>query len=153
LFRLTDLAWEGDGIVWGTDDLLQEASDRPGSGVFRSAVGASLDPRLVGRCHWHVRNLVDVGHSYLALTQGSPAPGANPEEDRPGVYLVPKSPPANGPGLVHLFDIETPPGTRTKLSASRASRTAKDGTFFSLRSPKDAFESMHRIMEWKVEFS
>ena len=139
IFRLTDMAWEGSDIVWATDDVLAEATDHRGAGVFRSTVGDALDPRLVGRCNWHIRSLVDVGHSYLALSQGCPVPGQNPEAERPGVYLVPKKPPPSGPGVFHLFDVPTPPGTKIKLSASRASRAAKDGTFFSHRSPTDAF--------------
>jgi hypothetical protein len=153
IYRLTDLAWEGDDIVWGTDDKLAEASNGQGSGVFRSAIGPALNPRLVGRCYWHMRNLVDVGHSYIALSQGCPTPSGKYEHENPGVYLVPKRPPPAGPGVVHLFDIETPPGASTTFTASRASRAAKDGKFFSHRSIGDAFSSHHRIMEWDVRFT
>ena len=152
VFRLTDLAWEGNEIVWGTDDTLS-AGQTPGAALFRSAIGPSLKPQLIGRCAWHIRNIVEVGDFYLAISQGCPHPAGAPDKEKPGVYLLPRKAPASGLGSIHLFDIDTPPGSRTKFSASRASRAAKDGTFFTFRANADVFPSRHRILEWNVTFS
>jgi hypothetical protein len=153
IFRLTDLAWEDGEFVWGTDDVLDDAGGGWGSCVFRSPIAPVLKPRFVGRCGWHLRNLVDVGHSYLAMTQGSPAPAASPERDYAEVFLVPKRPPLSGPGLVHLFNVEREAGDKSTFTASRASRAAKDGVFFSHRAVTDEFASHHRILQWEVRFS
>jgi hypothetical protein len=154
LFRLTDLAWHGDEVVWGTDDYLSSTrKDSPGSRVFRGRRENGLRPRVVGRAGWQIRNLVDIGKYYVFLTQGSNKPNATPEEKRPGVFLMPKTPVPDAPGLVHLFDVEVYSAVRTGFTYSRASRAAKDGTFFSFRAATDAFPFGHKILKWNVSFS
>lgn len=153
VFRLTDLIWQGDEVLWATDDILQTAADgHVGARVFRAKIGDRLEPHLIGRGHWHFRNLVDVGDFYVALSQGCPHPKNEPAKERPGVYLIPKVPAAGAPGMVHLFDVPTHSPKRTKLSASRASRAAKDGVFFSLRGRADFFPKGHRVLRWKLSF-
>lgn len=153
VFRLTDLIWNGDEVIWGTDDILRMASDQRGRArLFRSRIGDNLEPHLVGVGHWHFRNLIDAGDFFVALSQGCPEPKGNHADERPGVYLVPKAPRDGAPGCVHLFDVPSQSPKRTKLSASRASRAAKDGTFFSLRGPLDFFPKGNRILKWTVKF-
>ena len=152
MFRLTDLAWEPDSIVWATDDALQQVRNGiPGARVFRSPYADKLQPREVGRGNWHFRSLVDIGSCYLLLSQGNPK-GCTSRDDRAGVYLAPKVPLLDTQGLVHLFDIETYFPLRTRFTASRASRAAKDGAFFTFRGRADAFVLGHRILKWCVGF-
>lgn len=154
VFRLTDLAWNGDEIIWGTDDVLKAASDERGRArLFRSKIGDRLEPHLIGFGNWHFRSLIDVSDFYIALSQGCPHPGRDPAKEMPGVYLVPKRAHHSAPGSFHLFDVPGSPGKRTKLSASRASRAAKDGVFFSQRGRADFFPNGHRVLKWKVTFS
>ena len=152
IFRLTDLAWDGTDVIWGTDDLLQGTrNDTAGPRVFRSPGAGGLVPRVVGRCRWPIRNIVDVGRCFFLLTQGSIKADARPEEKRPGVFLMPKNS-ASG-GVVHLFDAEIHSAIRTAFTYSKASRAAKDGVFFTARSGTDVFAFGHKILKWEVEFS
>jgi hypothetical protein len=152
VFRLTDLIWNRDEIVWGTDDTLGSRRE-PRAAVFRSAIGPQLKPELVGHCRWHLRNVVDVGEFYLLTSQGNPHPGNSAGTDRPAVYLMPKVPVPDAPGLVHLFDIECFSDKVTRFTGSRASRAAKRGTFFSSRARFDVFPAGNRILRWDVSFS
>jgi hypothetical protein len=152
LFRLTDLAWHGDEFVWGTDDDLRRTRDaEPGARVFRSPAEQPLAPAVVGRVSWPVRSMVDVGEFFVFITQsgGGKAKG----EKNPGVFLMPKTPVEGAPGLVHLFDVETRPTGRTGFTYSRASRAAKDGTFFTFRASTDAFPFGHKVLRWDMRFS
>jgi len=69
----------------------------------------------------------------------------------PGVFLMPKK--AALPQLVHLFDVDVHSQVRTGFTYSRASRAAKDGTFFTYRGGTDAFPAGHKILRWDVTFS
>jgi len=153
IFRLTDLVWDGTDVLWGTDDLLQGTKkDTAGPRVFKSPATGKLIPRVIGRCRWPVRNIVDAGDVFLLMTQGSIRPDARPEEKRPGVFLAPKHA-APVHDVVHLFDAEIHSAIRTAFTYSKASRAAKDGVFFTARSGTDIFPYGHKILKWEVWFS
>jgi hypothetical protein len=152
LFRLTDLAWEGDAIVWGTDDAFLTGERAPGATVFRSPAGSILAPEFLGRGKWEFRNMIDVGNFWIFVTQGGNQPNAPREDRMPGVFLMPKSSVESALPLVHLFDIDVYAMTTTGFTYSRASRTAKDGTFFTYRRSTDVFPSGHNLLRWDVEF-
>jgi hypothetical protein len=148
-FRLTDLAWFGDDVIWGSDDDLHSARP-PGAAVFRAKADGAFAPAFVGRGRWHFRNIIDVGECFILLSQRSNQIGASAEALRPGVYLLHKR---NGT-FTHLFDLDTFPTDQrvAGFTFSRASRAAKDGTFFSYRSDEDVFDGGQKILEWKVLF-
>jgi hypothetical protein len=150
-FRLTDLAWLGDEIIWASDDDLASAKP-PGACAFRSTIGSTLAPRLVGRGKRHFRSIVDIGDYYVLLSQRSNRLDAAADERRPGVYLMRKKPQAGVEDFAHLFDLDSfPSGKRMAgFTFSRASRAAKDGVFFSYRSDEDVFHGGHNLLEWKV---
>jgi len=152
-FRLTDLAWTGDDVVWGTDDFLYAIKDAPmGARVFRSPCADIIRPEVVGRAHWQIRNMVDAGGFFFFLTQGGNRPDATMQEKMPGVFLMPKTAPASGPALTHLFDVDVHSQTRTGFTYSRASRAAKDGVFFTFRASTDAFPTGHKMLKWEVKY-
>jgi hypothetical protein len=152
VFRLTDLMWEKGAIIWATDDALQQVRNgTPGARVFRSPIGDDLRPQEIGRGNWHFRSLVDIGPCYLFLSQGNPDGGLS-RDDRPGVYLVPKESVPGVTNVAHLFDIQSLTPLSTNFTASRASRAAKDGVFFTLRGRADIFLPGHRILKWQVTF-
>jgi hypothetical protein len=148
LFRLTDLAWQENEVVWGTDDCLRAAGVR-GARVVRSPAAPPLLPEIAGRTPWEIRSLVDIGEAYIFLTQGCARPD-NGRNDGPGVYLMPKRP---GGELAHLFDIAVHSTIRTGFTYSRASRAAKDGVFFTFRTSTDAFPFGHKILKWEVSLA
>ncbi|HVV64908.1 MAG TPA: hypothetical protein VHC42_05530 [Rhizomicrobium sp.] len=152
-FRLTDLAWIGDEVVWATDDTLG-ASRPPGARVFRSRSEAPLAPRFVGLGKWHFRSLVDIGEFLLVISQRSNRQQASALDRRPGVYLMPKIPKPGGPCFLHLFDLSTfPSGPRPAgFTYSKASRAAKDGVFFTYRSDEDVFNGGHKLLRWRVRW-
>lgn len=151
LFRLTDLAWWDDDVIWGTDDFLYAIKgDVPGSRMFRSPCADPLLPAVVGRSKWQIRNLVDAGDFLFILTQGCNRADATMQEKMPGVFLMPKN--VAEPQLVHLFDVDVHSQVRTGFTYSRASRAMKDGTFFSYRGPTDAFPAGHKLLRWDVRF-
>ncbi|MBV9570495.1 MAG: hypothetical protein JO056_04555 [Alphaproteobacteria bacterium] len=153
LFRLTDLVWEGDQVMWGTDDYLARNNfPFPGARIFRSPSG-HLSPKVAGKAKWQVRNIVDVEPFYIILTQGGLLTDVTPEERRPGVYLIPKTPIPGTPDMVHLFDVDGYSQTRTGFTYSRASRAAKDGIFFTYRAGTDVFPFGHKCLRWEVTFS
>jgi len=157
IFRLTDLAWDGDEIIWGTDDTLPLVTgDSPGARVFRSAIKRPFAPRPVGHCRWHIRSIVDVGEFYFVLTQGSNRGRASPEERKPNVLLMPKKSPPGAPGLLHLFDVDIhspKPRAGRGFTYSKASRAAIGGTFFTYRAPFHVWPAGHQILRWDVTFS
>jgi hypothetical protein len=153
VFRLTDLLWEEETVVWGTDDyLVHNRLAIPGARVFRSP-SDKLAPSVVGRVKWQIRNIVDIGTFYLILTQGCVSNDCTTEEKMPGVYLMPKSPIEAASRVIHVFDVDVYSALRTGFTYSRASRAAKDGTFFSFRAATDAFPSGHKILQWDVKLS
>lgn len=153
LFRLTDLAWAGNEVIWGTDDFLYAIKgDVQGSRMFRSPCTDFLVPEPVGRSKWQIRNMVDAGDFLFILTQGGNKPDATMEDKMPGVFLMPKRAPESAPPLVHLFDVDVHSQVRTGFTYSRASRAAKDGTFFTYRGSTDAFPTGHKMLKWDVRF-
>lgn len=156
IFRLTDIAWLGDEILWGTDDYFPGLKADSGSRVFRSPVSNPPAPRLIGRCKWPVRNVVDIGDFIVILVQGSNKPRATSDDRRGGVFLAPKVPVEGAPEMVHLFDLERYPvkeGGAHGFTFSKASARPKDGTFFTFRASTDAFPGGHQILEWNVRLS
>jgi hypothetical protein len=155
LYRLTDLAWLGDEVIWGTDDVLFGVKGaEPGARLFRSPIGAPLAPTIAGHARWHIRSLVDVGDHYVVISQGCPEPRAVARaEAAPGVYLMPKSAAADAPAMLHLFDIDTYSRRRTGFTYARASRAAKDGVFFTFRARTDVFPSGPQILKWEIAFA
>jgi len=147
LFRLTDLAWHGDEVVWGTDDRLRASGKgRHGARVVRSPAASSLRPEIVGLAQWEIRSLVDLGDAYLFLTQGCARPDTEHNQG-PGVFLMPKR---QGAKLTHLFDVDVHSMIRTGFTYSQASRAAKNGVFFTFRTSTDVFPFGHKILKWKV---
>jgi hypothetical protein len=150
LFRLTDLAWQGNEVVWGTDDCLRPiGKGLRGARVVRSPAEPELCPEIAGRTPWEIRNLVDLGDAHLFLTQGCARPDLQNNQG-PGVFLLPKRP---GAELVHLFDVDVHSVIRTGFTYSRASRVAKDGVFFTFRTSTDAFPFGHKILKWEVSLA
>ena len=150
IFRLTDLVWEDDEIIWATDDNLASV-DPPGARVFRSRIGPVLKPELVGTGKWHFRNIVDLGDFYLLTAQRSNERNPAPEDRKPGVYIMPKKPVPGVPSLIFLFNPDSYPSRATAgFTFSKASRGIKGDTFFTFRSSEDVFPAGHRILEWKV---
>ena len=150
LFRLTDLAWRDDEVIWGTDDRLrQTGKDSRGARVVRSPNASTLRPEIAGRTPWEIRNLVDLGGAYVILTQGCPRPEPAHNEG-PGVFLMTKTP---GTEFAHLFDVDVHCALRTGFTYSRASRAAKDGVFFTFRANTDVFAFGHKILKWEVRFA
>jgi hypothetical protein len=154
LFRLTDLAWTGNDVVWGTDDALRSTKmGVPGARMVRSACGADFAPHVIGPCRWPVRSMVDVGDFFIVLTQASNRPDATPEDRMPNVFLMPKVPVAGAPPIFHLFDVRNHSIVRTGFTYSRASRAAHEGTFFTFRGSTDAFLFGQKTLRWDVAFS
>lgn len=156
IFRLTDLAWHGSEVIWGTDDWLPKLGAEAGARVFRSEISDTLAPRFVGRTPWAIRNIVDVGDFFLVISQASNRPGTPRDLSKPGVFLMPKRAPKSAPQLLHLFDIEnftSKPFAGKGFTYSRASRVALDGTFFSFRAPYQALPLPENILRWKIRFS
>jgi hypothetical protein len=156
LFRLTDLTWEGDEIVWGCDDPLRSAFKRvagrriavPGSRVFRGNPGTGNAPEILGLCGPEIRNVVELDDFYLFTTQASPFDDRGP----PRVLLSRRAVPQSGANLLPLFDIERFSSKGGGFTYSRASRRARNGTFFSFRPTKLVFRSPIQILKWDVQF-
>ncbi len=153
IFRLTDLVWAGDDIVWGCDDVLNKTARVDarakgplfGSRMFRGNPSSGTPPDVLGRCGPEVRNIVTAGDFEVIITQSS---GDKP----PGVHLMHKTTTAAEPKLCKLFDIDRTSELRSGFTYSRASRAAKDGTFFSFRSAIDVFHGPGRILQWNIDF-
>jgi hypothetical protein len=153
MFRLTDLVWDGETTIWGTDHRLPKKKQEPrGARVLQSAA-QPLEPSLVATVNWPIRSVVEVGAFYMFLSQGPNDLAASAADRRPGVFLMPKRPPRSGPRLVHLFDVEAYSAVPTGFTYSRASRIARDGVFFTSRSGTDVFPFGHKLLKWEVTFS
>jgi hypothetical protein len=155
IFRLTDLTWDGDAIIWGSDDVLRhrprtgQPPARIGSRLFRGNPATGAAPEILGWCGPEVRNLIAVGDHHVVTTQSS----HHIENDAPRAYLLSGRSAPSGERLCHLFDVERPAQARTGFTYSRASRRAKDGVFFTFRGARDVFaDAPHRILEWRVRF-
>ena len=150
IFRLTDLVWNGDEIVWGADDPLLKIIalgdaplQEPGARMFRWNPDSGRAPEVVGRCGPPVRNIVELPDHYVLITQGF----AQFEDGCPRVLLARK----NGEGgTVPLFKLEQYYRAMPSFTHSRASRTAKDGVFFTARSPEDVFAHPQNVLRWEI---
>jgi hypothetical protein len=157
LFRLTDLVWAGDEMIWGSDDVLGSAKEytsssvwkrAAGSRVFRADLSAGATPIVLGRCGPEVRNIVDIGKFYVLITQSSPRFADN----KPQVFLLAKRTGEREAGVAHLFDVDRFTRGPTGFTYSLASRRASNGVFFTFRKPKDVFRAQNRILKWQFEF-
>jgi hypothetical protein len=153
VFRLTDLVWNSATALWGTDHYLPRKKNEPRGARVLQSTGSPLEPGLVATVRWPIRSVVEVGDCYLFLSQGPNDLGASAADRRPGVFLMPKRPPASGPGLIHLFDVEAYSAVPTGFTYSKASRCARDGVFFTARSGTDVFPFGHKLLKWEVTFS
>jgi hypothetical protein len=152
LFRLTDLTWLGDEIIWGSDDVLRHhggearaTKNKPGSRMFRGNPATGVAPTILGYCGPEVRNIVDVGAFRVVLTQSTHHLG---DLGDPRAFVMTR----DGSGFSHLFDAKRLKPERTGFTYSRASRRAKDGVFFTFRGRRDVFNAPNRILRWQVTF-
>jgi hypothetical protein len=155
VFRLTDLVWNGDEVIWGTDDDLPQIKAPHGARLFRSPIKAPLTPVYSGMCRWHIRSMIDLGDFVVVLAAGANADTDDPVERMPSAVLVPKRAVAGAPEVVHLLDIDVhsdKPRAGRGFTFSKASRAAAGGTFFSYRAPYHLFPSGHQILRWDVTF-
>jgi hypothetical protein len=151
LFRLTDLMWDDENIVWGSDDALLSGTrtdngiqtPAPGSRVFHGDPGSGRPPDILGTCGGAVRNMVQVAEHYLLLTQSSPLGDATP----PGVFLMWDTRAAP----LHLFDVGRYSAKDAGFTLSRASRGARNGVFFTYCPARQLFDLPHQILKWEVE--
>lgn len=152
IFRLTDLTWDGPNIVWGCDDPLFGAYEnvagkrikRPGSRIFRGDPASGRAPDILGVCGAELRNIVELADAYLVFAQASPFAEKYP----PRVFLLPKN---KGP-LLYLFDVGQYAPKNAAFTRSVASRSVRNGTFFTYCPPMQAFASANQILKWEVEF-
>lgn len=155
VFRLTDLVFASNGLIWGADDILGADSAmspslgqdrRAGSRLFyANRTHEELIPREIGICGQPIRSLVDCGDvGWLVLTQGT----LLTHTTRPQVFLLGRQP--SFP-LFHLFDVDNFRNSTTAFTASCASRTTYCGTFFSARRAGDAFPAGKNILQWRIE--
>jgi hypothetical protein len=153
LFRLTDLIWDDGNIVWGCDDALRSATRSdgptqtaaPGSRVFRGTPASGEPPAILGVCGPEVRNMVQVEEHYFLLTQCSPFGDSIP----PSVFLMPGSRAAP----MRLFDIGQYSTKNAGFTLSRASRSARNGVFFTYCPARQVFNHPQEILKWEVEFA
>jgi hypothetical protein len=152
LFRLTDLAWLGDEIIWGSDDVLRHhdggakaTKNKPGSRVFRGNPVTGTAPAILGYCGPEVRNIVDVGAFRVVLTQSTHHLA---DAGDPRAFVMTH----DGSGFSPLFEVKRRKPERTGFTYSRASRCAKDGIFFTFRGARDVFDAPNRILKWQVTF-
>jgi hypothetical protein len=157
MFRLTDLVWEGDALIWGCDDVLKKPTDsnakaareKFGARVFRGNPASGVAPHILGYCGPEVRNIVQVGDYHVFITQSS---HHYPNNDRPRVFLLSKVDAGGKAAFHHLFDVERHGPGRTGFTYSRASRRATNGTFFTFRTPTDVSRAQNRVLKWQMEF-
>ena len=158
LFRLTDLAFVGEEILWGCDDVLRRLiveprgkreNSAPASRVFRGNPSTGLPPANMGVCGPEVRSMVELRDFYVVITQSS---HHFPGNEGPKVFLLRRDGAPGRDNLCHLFDVERHTNEGTGFTFSRASRTAKDGTFFTFRNRADVFNAPMHILKWQITF-
>lgn len=152
--RFTDLHFHGDYLIWGADDPLGDldaiaaSSDdvKAGSRMYRAKLnGEHLALEELGLVGLPVRSLIDVGPAWIILTEAKQAAFSL----RPQVCVLFK----DEMTTVHtLFDIENFGGHATGFTYSVASRSARNGVFFSNRNSQDGFPSGVAALRWEVMF-
>jgi hypothetical protein len=157
LYRHTDAQILENSIIWGSDDYLApgeykafvEASAgmaATGSRVFISPKTVPLVPTALGFVGNPIRSLIDVGQGYLVITEAKNLT----KWSRPQVCLLSKTEPYL---LTEIATLDNFEARGTGLTFSRASRAAKNGTFFSFRTGSDVFAEGSRILKWEIEFA
>jgi SAM-dependent methyltransferase len=157
LYRHTDAQILENSIIWGSDDYLApgefkayvEASAgmaATGSRVFISPKTVPLVPSALGFVGNPIRSLIDVGQGYLVITEAKNLK----KWARPQVCLLSKTEPYL---LTEIATLDNFEARGTGLTFSRASRAAKNGTFFSFRTGSDVFAEGSRILKWEIEFA
>lgn len=155
-FRMTDMLFTEEGIIWGSDDTLGVAqrmddalprASRTGARVFFARRDNLKEPIELGYTGQPVRNIVDVGPCWLVITQGSIYSWFT----RPRVFLLTKEEPRR---FMHLFDVDNHSDSSTGFTFSSCSRKAKDGVFFSVRGKDDVFRNHpSNILKWSIKFT
>jgi hypothetical protein len=155
VLRYTDIAVRESDLIWGTDDLLGgghlwdpeiNVGRRAGARLFRSPKDQPWRPSSIHHIGARVRSLVDVGPGYMVITQAKGPFGYCPQ-----VLLLWKPEPFHLTPLITIDNFRIDPAA-TGFTYSRASRSAKDGVFFSYRSAKDAFPGGAELLRWRVLF-
>jgi hypothetical protein len=155
VLRYTDIAVRESDLIWGTDDMLggwllgdTEVSvrRRPGARLLRSTKERPWKPEPIAYIGNPVRSLIDVGPGYLITTEAKGMLGY-----RPDVYILWKTEPFQVTPLLTVDNFRTT-NPATGLTYSRASRSAKDGVFFTYRAGMDMFPDGPGILRWRVLF-
>ncbi|MHB8656842.1 MAG: methyltransferase domain-containing protein [Solirubrobacteraceae bacterium] len=152
-FRLTDVAFTPrDTLLWGSDDTLGQRIDpalplsqRGGSRVFETPLHGALAVREVGYCGQAVRTIVDCGECYVLITQAIPLPHTT----RPSVHAIFKD---DLERCLEIVKVDRYTSAVTSFTASRSSRFAKRGTFYTYRGPADAFSHPLGVLRWDISF-
>ena len=155
VFRLTDLVFPDERrMIWGTDDVLGAVgavnpdlprSLRGGARVIEAERDAGLVLKEIGYCGQAVRSIVDCGPCWLFITQGL----LLRYTCRATVFAMFKG---DYSTCIRLFDVDNYAAAGTAFTASRASRTARDGVFFTHRGAKDVFDHPVNVLKWEVSF-
>ncbi|MBV9863607.1 MAG: hypothetical protein JO267_15825 [Alphaproteobacteria bacterium] len=153
--RFTDLHFDGDYVIWGADDHLGNLAELPsipdrnrwpGARLYRSLrTGDRLEPEELGWVGLPVRTLVDVGPAWLVMTEAK----ARTFSLRPRVFILFKDDPATPH---HLFDIDNFANRPTGFTYSIASRTARNGVFFTNRNSWEVFDRGPGLLKWQIAF-
>jgi len=153
VLRFTDVLFDENRIIWGTDDLLGSASmmdqrlsqeQRSGSRLIAAFPGESgLKLEEIGYCGQPVRSMVDLGKYFIIMTQSARLK----HSARPQIFLMEK---ASGK-LEELFKISRYDCGVTGFTYSRASRLGVDGRFFTYRGPRDVFNGGNYLLMWEWE--
>jgi hypothetical protein len=150
--RLTDHAFHDGWMVWGSDDWLGNLNQvnkavvpRAGSRVFKARADGAWRPQEVGFCGPPIRSMIDLGPAWIFISEAK----ARTVSLRPETFLVFK----DELDRVHRFiQIDNWGDRPTGFTYSRASRKAKNGTFFTFRGGNDGFAQGPRLLRWEIEF-
>ena len=153
-FRYTAMIVTPESLIWGSDDWLGDPLSeddgaplnvRVGARIFVAPKTLPLKPVSVAHIGNPVRTITDVGVCYLVTTEAKQISKLS----RPQVYILSKEA-TNLCAEVATIDRFATEGTG--FTYSKASRKAKDGRFFSLRSSRDVFEGGPKILQWDIDF-
>jgi Methyltransferase domain len=156
LYRHTDAQILENALIWGSDDYLAPGEYKAfvdaspgmattGSRVFISPKTVPLAPTALGFVGNPIRSIIDVGQGYLVVTEAKNLT----KWSRPQVCLLSKTEPYL---LTEIATLDNFEARGTGLTFSRASRSAKNGVFFSFRNGSDVFPEGSRILKWEVDF-
>jgi Methyltransferase domain len=157
VFRYTDVIFADGGMIWGTDDIMGDVGEwvptlgtreRSGSRLYRVNKSARpLTLEELGYCGNPVRSLVDVGPAILVITEANKAT----YPAMPQVLAFFKD---DMKQPIELFRTDNfKQGFFTGLTYSKASRTTKNGRFFSYRNHTDVFNDVRPcVLQWDISF-